>query len=86
MHLTRLLIFFACYHQFWFVASHIPGVENVLADAISRNNLSLFYSQVPQAAQTPTRIPLPLIELLTLDASWTSTTWMELFSSTIQQL
>ena len=36
MHLTHLLTFFACYRQFWFVASHILGVKNTLADAISR--------------------------------------------------
>ena len=86
MHLTRLLTFFACYHQFWFVASHIPGAKNTLADAISRNNLDLFLSQVPQAGQTPTPIPPSLMELLMLDASWTSTSWMKLFIHTIRQL
>ena len=86
MHLTRLLIFWASYHQFWFTASHIPGASNILADAISRNNLALSFSQVPQAAQQPTQIPSSLVDLLALEASWTSTDWMELFVSTLRQL
>ena len=47
MYLVRVLVFFASKLGFWFVASHIPGVKNVAADALSRNNLSAFFSQVP---------------------------------------
>ena len=53
MHLVRLLIFFAAYYNFWFSASHIAGELNTGADALSRNNLSLFFSQAPKAAQNP---------------------------------
>lgn len=86
MHLVRLLYFFASFHGFWFSAEHIAGVDNTLADAISRNNADLFLSQVPQAERRPTAIPPALVEFITADLSWTSTTWIRLFNSTIQRL
>ena len=49
MHLTRLLVFFAAHYNFWFSASHIPRGVNTEAGALSRNNHSLFLSQVPKA-------------------------------------
>ena len=52
MHLIHLLVYAAKFN-FWFSASHIPGKYNILADAISRNNTSLFFSQVPLADRQP---------------------------------
>lgn len=86
MHLVRLLTFLAAMHSFWFSAEHIPGEQNYLADAISRNDTSLFLSQVPQATSLPSPIPLPLVSLVAQDIPWTSTAWIELLSATIQQL
>jgi len=43
MHLIRLLVFFASYYNFWFFAFHVEGDNNTLADALSRNNLPLFF-------------------------------------------
>ena len=34
------------------VPRHVPGVINVAADALSRNNMLLFHSLVPQAARS----------------------------------
>jgi len=45
MHLIRLLVFSASYHNFWFNASHIERWVSTLADALSRNNLHSFFSQ-----------------------------------------
>ena len=50
IHLVRLLVFFASLHSFWFTSEHIPGLRNEFADTLSRNNASLFLSQVPQAS------------------------------------
>ena len=36
MHMLWVLVFLACHFQFWWSAKHIAGVENILADAISR--------------------------------------------------
>ena len=79
MHLVRLLVFYACHYNFWFRAEHSPGKKNTLADALSRNNVSYFLSQVPQVSHCPSKVPPPLLALLSLEVAWTSTPWMELF-------
>ena len=73
MHLVCLLIFFAAYHNFWFSASRIAGELNTGADALPRNNLLLFLSKIPRAAQNPAFIPPQLILLLTQNITWTCT-------------
>ena len=85
MHLVRLLVFYASYYDFWFTASHIPGVTNTYADALSRNNMTLFFSQVPWATKGPTQIPDHLIQLVSLNQTWISTAWMMLFRATTLQ-
>ena len=37
MHLTRLVVILAAYFNFWFMARHVEGKKNTLADALSRN-------------------------------------------------
>ena len=84
MHLIRLLVFFAAKYSFWFTAMHVPGKSNYLADALSRNNLPLFLSQVPEASPWSPSIPEDLVTLMSQDINWTSTHWMSLFISIIQ--
>ena len=86
MHLIRLLVFFAAHYNFWFSASHIAGELNTEADALSRDNHSLFLSQVPNAVQEPASVPPQLVSLLTQNITWTCTAWMELFNTTLHQL
>ena len=86
MHLIRLLVFFAAHHNFWFHAIHLAGKDNKLADALSRNNISSFISQAPQALSHPSIIPPPLITLVTQNLTWTSISWMKLFKDTLQLL
>ena len=86
MHLIRLLVFFAAYHNFWFHAAHIAGRDNRLADALSRNNISFFSSQVPQPLPQPSTVPPPLITLVTQKLTWMSTSWMKLFNDTLHLL
>ena len=88
MHLIRILVFLAAHFDFWFVASHIEGKANRLADDLSRNNLTHFFSQVPQAEHhSPPHIPDTLLDLLDIQHNvWTSTNWIRLFSDTIKQL
>ena len=43
MHLLRILAFIKAKFRFLLVASHIPGKDNDLADALSRDNLSYFF-------------------------------------------
>ena len=48
MHLVRCLFFFSAHFNIFLVTQHLPGRENVAADALSWKNLPLFYQQVPQ--------------------------------------
>ena len=84
MHLIRCLFFVLAA---WDIASHIPGVLNVVADAISRNNLSLLFEKVPGASHSPTKIPQELAELLVISRpDWTAQSWRNLFMSCLQQV
>ena len=86
MHLIRLLVFFAAKHNFWFTAAHIPGKKNVVADALSRNNMSLFRLQAPQADCHPVQPSAALVSLITQNITWTSTSWMKLFKDCTVQV
>ena len=73
MHLLRSLFFITAHLQFSLTAVHIPGADNIGADAISRDNLILFHSQVPMARPSPTPLPDAAINLLVLQQpDWTS--------------
>ena len=50
-HLMRCLAFLAAFHGFHFSSVHVPGRLYEAADALSRNNLTLFHSLLPQALQ-----------------------------------
>ena len=56
MHLIRCLSLIECSYHFNIVSKHIPGKQNDLADALSRNRLSLFRSQYPQALRDPSDV------------------------------
>ena len=47
MHLLRCLFFLEAYYDMHISASHIPGHANTLADHLSRNRISSFFSQAP---------------------------------------
>ena len=57
MSLLRLLFFTAAKGNFTITLKHIPAVKNSIADAISRQNFTLFFSLAPQAQRTPTPTP-----------------------------
>ena len=64
MHLIRCMFFFRAYWGFKLIADHVPGEQNVAADVISRNNLSLFSQVLPEASPQLCPIPRSLVELL----------------------
>ncbi len=81
-HMVRCLYFYTSLYSFQFVVEHVPGVLNVAADALSRNNLQLFSSLVPQG--THHVIPASVIDLLVRrKPDWGSQPWIELFTSTL---
>ena len=77
MQLLRCLFFVEAKFDCQVVARHTPGSENGLADALSRNRLSAFFSSHSQANSHPTRIPDNLVNgLLSPHLDWTSENWM----------
>ena len=76
MHMLRCLFFIQAYYQINLWAVHIPGRENDLADVISHNNLSLLFTQVPQAASQRLIVPQMLLSVvLERQPDWTSVDW-----------
>ena len=86
MHLLRCLFFIKAHFQMEVKVSHIPGAENTQADAISRDLLPVFFSQVPTASPSPAVVSAPLLALLVeRQLDWTSPHWAKLFKSCFQQ-
>ena len=65
MRLLRSLLFSAAHHSFSFSSQHVPGVNNQLADALSRFNWQEFRRLAPDAQPLPTVVPLELLADLT---------------------
>ena len=63
LHLLRTLFFVTAKHSFIVRLVHLPGKLNRIADALSRNQLSLFSALAPQANPQPTPVPPELAEL-----------------------
>ena len=83
MHLLRCLHFFSARHLSSIRAKYVAGVFNSAADALSRNNMSVFFQHTPQAAKEPSQVPDPLINKLMLRRpDWTSASWRTMFLST----
>ena len=84
MHLLHCLFFIRAHFNIHVKAVHIPGRDNLLADAISRNNLQFLFSQVPEIAASSQR-PLKAVneETTGLDIGILAPTVRELFSAGI---
>ena len=69
-------------------ATHIPGVQNIAADALSRNDLSpIFLQAVPDADRSPMSIPPALVDLVVREQpDWSSQRWGQLFSAFCRQV
>ena len=61
-HMLRCLFFLEAKWDMRLTAVHVPGVENGIADAVSRNNLDVFFHLLPQANPTPEGYPRGLVE------------------------
>ena len=82
MHLARCLSFISAMYKFHQSACHIKGANNIVANALSQDNLPLFLSLYPQAEALPTPIPAALLDLLVLlEPDWTCRDWTEQWTS-----
>ena len=57
MHLMHCLAFISAKFEFSIFATHISGIHNDLADALSRNNICYFLSNYTQAHHNACKIP-----------------------------
>ena len=81
-HQLRALFFISTFYDFELTATHTLGQENGAADALSRNAVSSFLSQVPTTSRLPTHVPLDLcLGLSTAQPCWKSPDWITWFSS-----
>jgi len=79
MHLMRCLAFVEATVPLTIVSEHIRGVENTVADALSRDRLDVARSVMQESAERTEQIPESLIELLMTDnRSWSGQEWERL--------
>lgn len=87
MHLLRCLHFFCARFSIAIRATHIAGVLNTAADALSRDKMNVFLSCAPQAQHNPVHPPQALLDMLLLSRpDWTSSAWRSQFLSICQEL
>ena len=63
MDLVRDLTLCPLQHNFYFRAVHVPGINNNIADSLSRFQMERFHQLAPQANETPDPIPAYLYKL-----------------------
>ena len=87
MHLLCCIFFVTILYESKTLPTHILGTENRAADAISRNIISIFYSQVPQADPAPVVVPPEVLQLLILQCpDWTTQAWSQWFKEKIHSI
>ena len=84
MHLLRCLWFFVAYFDITVSATHLPGVTNVTADCLSRNNILQAFQATPVLSMQPSPLPTPVTQIITpLGPDWTSPQFRQLFQKTL---
>lgn len=82
-HMLRCLFFVEAKYDMSLSALHIPGVKNKVADSISRYNLSIFFTLLPQADPEPCAVPNKVVKQIIRERTWTSAdlnAWLEILS------
>ena len=86
MHLLRCLFLVTAFHELSLRSMYIQGVQNVAADAISRNNMVVFNTQVSGATPAPVDLQPEALDLLIgRRPDWTSPAWCRWFSNWLQR-
>ena len=81
MHMLRCLAFIEAKFSCTIIAVHLPGVNNSLADDLSRDRLASFLQSAPgPLSQVPTTLSPRLLELTcNSKPDWTSPSWNRMF-------
>lgn len=87
MHLLKCWAFLKAKFQFSLFSSHIRGVDNALADALSRDNLQHFMCHHPQVQPRLTPLSPNQLDLIIIirKPDWTSRLWTDLWRATFGQ-
>ena len=85
MYLLRCLTFFEVSSSFRMISVHIAGVQNTLADDLSRDNLPAFLEAVKGATLHSQSVPpQPLLDMIVNSKpDWTSLHWRKMFRGTL---
>ena len=87
MHLLQCMFFMVAHFQMYIRATHILGVVNSAADALSRGDLPRFLQVVREAVSQLVFIPQQLVDLLVKEQpDWTSPHWAQLFRDCFRQV
>ena len=81
MQLMCSLFFVVDKFNFWFEAANVPGVENNIADSISRIKLGVAFVLKPELSRVPSFFSQDGLSLLISEYSWTSQHWAQQFNS-----
>lgn len=85
--LLRCLFFYEARYGFVYKAEHVPGRCNRAADALSRDNVNLFFTLIPQAQSQATMISGLLVEALgDKTIRWTSPRWKKVFTDSLRRV
>ena len=85
--LLRCLVFVEAHNQCFLHPTYIDTKANHLADALSRDHLSVFLSKVPGVDPQPSPVSLPLLDLLLgPQADWTSPIWRQQFNTSLRRV
>ena len=87
MHLLRCLFFLEAHFAFSVVSSHVAGVDNGMADDLSRDRLFDFLQASESARlESGCHVPTSLLELVcNRRPDWTSPAWRQLFSGIVNR-
>jgi len=87
MHLLRCLFYVEAKFQCHIIAEHIPGIQNTLADDLSRDRAFSFLSKAPHMDPHPTTIPPEVIPaLMVTPPNWLFPTWTTSWGSTLSRV
>ena len=85
MNLLQGLHFICAFYNINLRATHIQGTKNLSVDAVSRDNLQVFFRENPTANKEPTQIPEQLWEVLVLSQpDWLSQSWRGLLVTSLK--
>ena len=84
MGLLHCLWFFVACFDITISTTHLPGVTNVTADCLSRNNVLQAFQAMPTLSMQPSLLPTPITQIITpLGPDWTSPQFCQLFQKTL---